>query len=64
MSHEVIVNLIGNTTSKAGLRIQADLDRQSYRTGIQISKHEMKELNLEKSEFHGDWNYRLLPRLN
>jgi transposase len=64
VSHEVIVNLIGNTTTKAGLRIQADLDRQSYRTGIQVSEHEMEELNLEKSEFHGDWNYRLLPRLN
>lgn len=47
VSHEVIVNLIGNTTTKTGLRIQADLDRQSYRTGIQISEQDVEELNLE-----------------
>ena len=62
VSHEVIVNLIGNTTTKAGLRIQADLNRQSYRTGIKISEQDLEELNLEKSEFHGEWNCRILPR--
>jgi len=63
VSHEVIVNLIGNTTTKTGLRIEADLDRQSYRTGIKISDQDLEELNLEKSEFHGEWNYRILPRV-
>jgi transposase len=64
VSHEVIVNLIGNTTTKTGLRIQADLDRQTYQTGIHISEKDVEKLNLEKSEFHGEWNYRILPRLN
>ena len=64
VSHEVIVNLIGNTTTKTGLRIQADLDHRSYRTGIKISEQELEELHLEKSEFHGEWNYRILPRPN
>jgi hypothetical protein len=63
-SHEVIVNLIGNTTTKTGLRIRASLDSQTYPTGITVPDKEMAALNLEKSEFHGEWNYRILPRPN
>jgi len=62
VSHEIIVNLIGNTTTKTGLSIQADLDRRTYPTGIEVSEQDMRELNLEKSEFHGEWNYRILAR--
>ena len=61
-SHEVIVNLIGNTTTKTGLRIQAALDARIYPTGIEVPDHIMEGLNMEKSEFHGEWNYRILPR--
>jgi hypothetical protein len=61
-SREVIVNLIGNTTAKTGLRIQAALDSQIYPTGIEVPDEVMKGLNMEKSEFHGEWNYRILPR--
>ena len=64
VSHEVIVNLIGNTTTQTGLRIQASLDRQTYATGIKVTDEDLAELNLEKSEFHGEWNYRILPRPN
>ena len=64
VSHEVIVNLIGNTTTKTGLRIQTGLDSQNYPIGIEVPDEVMKGLNLEKSEFHGDWNYRILPRAN
>ena len=63
VSHEVIVNLISNTTTKTGLRIQAGLDRQSYATGIKITDEVLAEVNIEKDEFHGEWNYRILPRL-
>lgn len=62
VSHEVIVNLIGNTTTKTGLSIQADLDQRNYPTGIEVSEQDWKELNLEKSEFHGEWNYRIRAR--
>ena len=61
-SHEVIVNLIGNTTTKTGLRIQAALDSRIYPTGSEVPDHIMEGLNMEKSEFHGEWNYRILPR--
>jgi transposase len=63
VSHEVIVNLIGNTTTKTGLKIQAGLDRQTYPTGIKIPDEDLAELRIEKSEFHGEWNYSILPRI-
>ena len=63
-SHEVIVNLIANTSTRSGLKIQAGLDSQEYPTGIKVSEREMKELNLMKNEFHGEWNYTILPKYN
>ena len=61
VSHEVIVNLIANTTTRAGLRIRAELDRGKYPTGIKISDAELASLNLKPDNFHGDWNYTVLP---
>ena len=61
-SHEVIVNLIGNTTTKTGLRIQAELDSRTYPKGIAVPDEEMAGLNMEKSAFHGEWNYSIFPR--
>ena len=61
VSHDVIVNLIANTTTQAGLKIRAELDRGTYPTGIKITDAELAELNLKLAAFHGDWNYTLLP---
>jgi hypothetical protein len=61
-SHEVIVNLIGNTKTKTGLTIQAELDTGSYPTGIQVSDEDLVQVCMEKAEFHGEWNYRVSPR--
>lgn len=61
--HEVIVNLIGNTTTAAGLTIQAELDKRTYLTGIKITDQQMQDLNLHPADFHGqDWNYSIQPR--
>lgn len=62
VSHEVIVNLIANTTTRAGLTIQAALDRGEYPTGIKVTDKQMETLNLFPADFHGDWNYSLKPR--
>jgi hypothetical protein len=63
ISHEVIVNLIANTTTRKGLRIEAELDTNKYATGIKVSAKEMAELNLQRADFHGkDWNYMIKPR--
>jgi Rhodopirellula transposase DDE domain len=61
ISHEVIVNLIANTTTQAGLKIRAELDRGKYPTGIKISNAQYAALNLERDSFHGDWNYTVMP---
>lgn len=61
--HEVIVNLIGNTTTAAGLTIQAALDQGIYPTGLKVTDQQMQELNLHPADFHGqDWNYSIRPR--
>jgi transposase len=62
LSRQVVVNLIGSTTTQNGLRIRADIDENMYAKGIKISDEELATLAIERDEFHGEWNYRLLPR--
>src|SRR5258708_4186104 len=59
---ETIVDLIGTTSTAAGLRVKAKLDKRRYRTGIEITKAQMSGLSLRPHEFHGEWNYELQPR--
>ena len=61
VSHEVIVQLIANTTTQAGLKIRAELDTGHYPTGISVTDAELAALNLKRANFHGEWNYTLLP---
>src|SRR5574337_939895 len=61
-SHEVIVNLIGNTRTRTGLAIQAELDRNAYPTKKQVSDEELAQVRLQRDEFHGEWNYTISPR--
>ncbi len=58
-----MVNLIGNTTTKTGLTIQAKLDKHSYPIGQKISDEELSKVNLQRDRFHGNWNYSILPNL-
>jgi hypothetical protein len=64
ISHEVIVNLIGATTTKKGLKIVAQLDPQKYKTGIKVSDEELEQVNIQKNEFHGEWNYTIKKKKN
>ena len=61
MSHAVVVNLIGSTRTRTGLRVQAELDTGTYAKGIKVTEQEMESLRLKKDKFHGEWNYRILP---
>ena len=56
-SHEVIVNLIANTTTRQGLRIQTELDTNSYPTGVEVTDAQLENVNLVKASFHGECNY-------
>jgi transposase len=62
ISRQVVVNLIGSTTTREGLRIKAGIDENTYAKGIKVSDEELATLDIERDEFHGEWNYRLLPR--
>lgn len=62
ISHEVIINLIGHTTTKTGLQIRVELDTQSYPTGRKITNEEFAQIQIERDAFHGEWNYKILPK--
>jgi hypothetical protein len=57
-----IVELIGATTTKTGLRIECALDTRTYEKGIKVSDDEMAALNIEGDEFHPEWNYTIKPK--
>jgi hypothetical protein len=61
-SYEVIVNLIGNTTTKTGLTVRAALDPNRYETGIEVSDEQLARVNWTPAQFHGEWNYTIRPK--
>ena len=62
LSYEVIVNLIGSTTTTTGLNVVCELNENNYDIGIKVTDQELKSLNLQKDEFHGEWNYKICPQ--
>lgn len=62
VSHEVIVQLIAHTTTKSGLRVSAERDDKQYAEGIKVSDQQLRRINLQEENFHGEWNYSILPR--
>jgi len=64
ISHEVIVNLIANTTTQQGLTITAALDTGRYPIGIKVTDQEFEKVKLKPSKFHGEWNYTIMPMLS
>jgi Rhodopirellula transposase DDE domain len=61
MSRQVVVNLIGQTTTKTGLRIKAALDENIYPTKQKVSDAELAAIKIIRHEFHGEWNYYISP---
>jgi hypothetical protein len=61
-SHEIMVNLIANTKTRKGLKINSGIDRGAYEIGTKVSKNELKSLNIIRDSFHGEWNYTIAPR--
>jgi hypothetical protein len=59
ISHEVIVNLIATTTTRKGLKIAAEIDRNIYTKGIHVPEEELEKLHIERASFHGEWNYTI-----
>lgn len=61
MDYQTVVRLIGNVKTQSGLSVKATLDENEYEKGRKISKKQMEQINLTKSEFHGEWNYTIAP---
>ncbi len=63
VSRELIVELISHTTTKKGLKILSELNTNTYKKGIVVTKKEFDDLSLSRNDFHGEWNYILSPRI-
>jgi DDE family transposase len=57
-----IVELIGATTTKTGLKVECALDPRTYEKGIRVSDAEMETLSITGDDFHPEWNYTIKPR--
>ena len=62
VSHQVIVDLISATSTKAGLKVRAQIDSNLYPAGRKVSDKEVSALHIERDAFHGEWNYKILAR--
>jgi len=61
VSHQVIVQLIGATTTQTGLTVRCEIDANRYPKGIKVTAAEMATLAIERDPFHGEWNYTISP---
>ena len=61
-SYETILNFIGSTTTKTGLRVQSILSDKRYQTGIKFTDKQMAALSIEYSPELPKWNYTIRPR--
>lgn len=59
-SHEVVVNLIASTTTRKGLKVSCQLDRNTYKKGIKVSDEDFEAIQIRKDGFHPEWNYTIL----
>jgi hypothetical protein len=57
-----VVELIGATTTKTGLKVACALDERTYEKGLKVATAEMARLTITGDPFHPDWNYTIKPR--
>jgi hypothetical protein len=61
VSHQVIVQLIGSTTTETGLKVCCEIDGNLYPKGLKVTDQEIQAINISRNEFHGEWNYSIAP---
>jgi Rhodopirellula transposase DDE domain len=57
-----VVELIGATTTKTGLKVECAIDERIYEKGIKVSDAEMATIAIKGDAFHPEWNYTIRPR--
>ena len=60
---EIVVNLIASTTTEKGLVVKCGIDSNNYETGTKVTDEEFANLRICPDEFHGEWNYIILPHV-
>jgi len=63
VSLDVIINLIGSTTSQKGLKVYAMEDRNVYPTKRKIPDKEMVKINIVQNDSLGKGNYTIKPKV-
>ena len=61
-SFRTIVQLIAATTTAGGLKVRCALDENTYPAGINVSDAQMQAIDLQRHDFHGEWNYTVKPQ--
>jgi hypothetical protein len=61
VSYQVIIDLIGATTTKTGLKVIGELDDNQYPKGIVVSDQQLAAINIVRADFRGEWNYTIKP---
>jgi Rhodopirellula transposase DDE domain len=56
-----VVELIGATTTKAGLTVKCAIDPRLYQKGVKVSDAQLDAVNLVGDTFHPEWNYSIRP---
>ena len=59
VNYETVVNLIGATKTRTGLRVKAVLDTSMYRKGVKVEDDAMREIRLRRHNLHPAWNYTI-----
>ncbi len=62
VNYEVVINLISNTKTKQGLKVNVELDRKQYPTGKKISNGLMRLVKVVYRKDGEKWNYTITPR--
>jgi hypothetical protein len=57
-----VVDLIGVTRTKTGLKVECALDPRTYEKGVRVSAAQMASLDITGDDFHPEWNYTVNPR--
>ena len=61
VTYRAVVELIAATTTRSGLRIEADLDTGYYPIGVTVTDAELAAIPIRRHDWHPDWNYSILP---
>ena len=62
VNYETIINLIGGTKTRTGLKVKAVLDTNEYETGLKVSEEQLAGIRLRRHKLHPAWNYTISPR--